>query len=145
MDPGIERVAAEVVDADVKLHIRFGPGLLESVYQLLLARDLERRGLVVEPQKAVPLEYEGMRIDVAFRPDLLVNGRLVVELKSAEKLAPVHFKQVLPYLRILRLPLGLLINFGEPTLKRGLHRVLNGYPPSTPSCDIAVCRRTPVR
>jgi len=133
MDPGIERVAAEVVDADVKLHIRFGPGLLESVYQLLLARDLERRGLVVEPQKAVPLEYEGMRIDVAFRPDLLVNGRLVVELKSVRKLAPVHFKQVVTYLRILDLPLGLLINFGEPTLKRGLHRVLNGFLPATVS------------
>ncbi len=132
VDPETERIASQVVDAAVKLHIRFGPGLLESVYQTFLAGDLARRGLEVEVHKPIPIEYAGMRVDVAFRPDLLVNGRLVVELKSVRTPAEVHFKQVSTYIRVLELPLGLLINFGEPTLKKGLHRVLNNHLHLTP-------------
>ncbi len=137
-DARIEVIAGEVVHEAVKLHIRFGPGLLESAYKTLLACALQRRGYLVEREKPVALEHEGVRISEALRVDLLIARSLVVELKSVEKLAPVHFKQVLTYLRLLELPLGLLINFGELTLKQGLHRVLNGYPPSPPSCDTEV-------
>ncbi len=133
-DPRIEVIAGEVVHEAVKLHIRYGPGLLESAYKALLAHALEKRGFGVEREKIIRLVHEGLSVP-AFRADLLVARSLVVELKSVEKLPPVCFKQVLTYLRILQLPLGLLINFGELTLKQGLHRVLNGYPPSPPSCD----------
>ena len=128
IDAGLEVIAAQVVDAAVKLHVALGPGLLESAYEVLLARVLERRGSRVQRQLAIALEYDGIRIEEAFRPDLIVGGRLVVELKSIERLAPVHFRQMLTYLRILRLPLGLLLNFGEPSLKSGLHRILNQSP-----------------
>ncbi len=137
-DARIEAIAADVVHEAVQLHMRYGPGLLESAYKALLAHALQRRGYVVEREKRVPLEHEGIRLRVAFRVDLLIARSLPVELKSVEKLPPVFFKQLLTYLRILQLPLGLLINFGELTLKQGLHRVLNGYPPSPPSCETEV-------
>ena len=108
----IEEIAGEIVDAAVGLHMHLGPGLLESAYELLLARELERRGLEVERQKVVPLEFNGIRIEDAFRVDLLVGGCVVVELKSVERLAPVHMKQALTYLRLMDLHLGFLINFG---------------------------------
>lgn len=127
-----------MVHEAVKLHIRFGPGVFESAYEALLECALQRRGLRVERQKAVALEHEGIRLAEGFRVDLLIEGCLVVELKSVEVLAPVHFKQVLTYLRVLGLPLALLINFGAPTLKEGLHRVLSGYPPLPPSCETEV-------
>jgi GxxExxY protein len=125
-----EDVAAEIVDASVKLHIRVGPGLLESVYQLLLVKELRRRGLFVEDQKDVSFEFDGEIIENGFKVDLLVNHVVVVELKSVQQLAPVHFKQVLTYVRLLNLKLGLLINFGAPVLKSGLHRVINTQAPS---------------
>ena len=121
----INTITGEIVDAAYQLHLRLGPGLLESVYESVLARVLERRGLHVERQKAVSFEFDGMQFDEAFRVDLLVDGRVVVELKSVEKLAPVHHKQVLTYLRVLDLPIGLLINFGAPKLKDGMHRIVN--------------------
>jgi GxxExxY protein len=95
---------------------------------------LERRGLKVERQKPVSFDFDGMRFDDAFRVDLLVEGSVVVELKSVETLAPVHSKQVLTYLRLLHLPVGLLINFGATTIKEGLHRIVNNYifSPSAP-------------
>ena len=125
-------ITGEIVDAAYKLHIGLGPGLLESVYEAVLARDLERRGLTVERQRAVPFEYEGMRFNEGLRVDLLVESRVVVEVKSLERLLPVHSKQVLTYLRLLKLPVGLLINFGAPRLKDGLHRIANGLAPSAP-------------
>jgi iron complex transport system substrate-binding protein len=104
--------------------------LLESVYEVVLARSLERRGYKVERQKTIRFEYDGMIFEEGFRVDLFVEDRVVVELKSVEKLAPVHGKQLLTYLRLMRLPVGLLINFGGNTLKEGLHRVVNNLPSS---------------
>jgi iron complex transport system substrate-binding protein len=129
----IEEIAGEIVDAAVGLHMHLGPGLLESAYELLLARELERRGLEVERQKVVPLEFNGIRIEDAFRVDLLVGGCVVVELKSVERLAPVHMKQALTYLRLMDLHLGFLINFGAFRLKDGLHRLALNYHPSRSS------------
>ena len=104
-----------------------GPGLLETVYKSLLAKSLERRGLVVERQKNVAFDFEGIHFDDGLRIDLLVNGLLVVELKSVEHLAPVHFKQVLTYLRLMNVPLGLLINFGCATFREGCKRIVNNH------------------
>jgi GxxExxY protein len=130
--PEIDEITGQVVDAAVKLHTRLGPGLLESVYELVLACELERRGLMVERQKPVSFDFDGILFEDAFRVDLLVEGCVVVELKSVETLAPVHSKQILTYIRLLNLPVGLLINFGAATMKEGLHRVVNSYqPPSS--------------
>ena len=110
----VEEVSAAVVDAAFHLHRDLGPGLLESVYEVVLARMLDRRGLKVERQKTVAFDFDGMHFDDGLRVDLMVEDCLVVELKSVEILAPVHPKQLLTYLRLLNLPLGLLINFGAP-------------------------------
>ncbi len=107
------------------IHKELGPGLLESVYEVVLARALERRGFQVERQKPVRFEFDGMVFEDAFRVDLLVDERVLVELKSVEKLASVHCKQLLTYLRLMKLPVGLLINFGGATLKEGLKRIVN--------------------
>jgi iron complex transport system substrate-binding protein len=126
----IDEITGEIIDAAYKLHTGLGPGLLESVYEAVLARSLQRRGLKVERQKVVAFDFDGMHFDEGLRVDLLVDDVVIVELKSVEKLAPVHWKQVLTYLRLLNLPVGLLVNFGGATLKEGLHRVVNGYVPS---------------
>lgn len=126
----LDEITGAIVDSALKMHIELGPGLLESVYEIVLARALERRGFRVERQKAIRFGYDGMTFDEGFRTDLLVEGRVVVELKSVEKLAPVHSKQVLTYLRLTNLPVGLLINFGAATLKEGLHRIVNNLPAS---------------
>jgi iron complex transport system substrate-binding protein len=120
-----DKLTGEVVDAALKLHQALGPGLLESVYEALLAKELERRGLRAARQVAVSFEYDGLAFPAAFRVDLLIESRVVVELKSVERLAPVHSKQLLTYLRLMNLPVGLLINFGAATLKEGLHRIVN--------------------
>jgi GxxExxY protein len=121
----INLITGEIVDAAYDLHTRLGPGLLESVYETVLARMLERKGRRVERQMPVSFEFDGMRFDDGFRVDLLVEGCVLVELKSVERLAPVHGKQVLTYLRLLDLPVGLLINFGAPRMNEGLHRIIN--------------------
>jgi GxxExxY protein len=118
-------ITGEIVDVAYRLHSRLGPGLLESVYETVLAGLLQDRGLQVERQKAVSFEFEGHVFDDGLRVDLFVEHAVVVELKSVEKLAPVHMKQVLTYLRLLNLPVGLLINFGADRLKDGLQRVTN--------------------
>jgi len=123
----IEELSAEVVDAAFHLHKDLGPGLLESVYEVVLAKMLENRGLAVERQKIISIQYAGLRFDEGFRADLLVEGTLLIELKSVEHLAPVHGKQVLTYLRLLDLPLGLLINFGAATFKEGIKRIVNNH------------------
>jgi GxxExxY protein len=132
MDSGkaLDDITGEIVDAAYKLHKGLGPGLLESVYEMVLARDLVRRGLTIERQKPISFDYDGLHFEGGLRLDLLIECRVVVEIKSVEVLLPVHAKQVLTYLRLLKLPVGLLINFGAPTLKEGLHRVVNGLPPS---------------
>jgi GxxExxY protein len=121
----LDDITGEIVDASIRVHQDLGPGLLESVYEAILAKVLMRRGLTVERQKPVCFEYDGISFDDGFRVDLLVEGRVVVELKSVEKVAPVHSKQLLTYLRLMNLPVGLLINFGAATLKDGLHRIVN--------------------
>lgn len=123
----IEDVVTATVDAAFHLHRRLGPGLLESVYQKVLARTLEQRGLRVERHKAVEFEFEGMRFEDGLRVDLLVEGVVIVELKSVEQLSPTHLKQLLTYLRLLHLRVGLLINFGAPTFKEGIRRVVNPH------------------
>ena len=126
----LDDITGAIVDAALKIHMELGLGLLESVYEVVLARALEKQGFDVERQKVIRFEYDGMVLEEGFRTDLLVEGRVVVELKSVEKLAPVHSKQVLTYLRLMNLPVGLLINFGAATLKEGLHRIVNNLPTS---------------
>ena len=123
----VEELARIAVDCGFHLHRDLGPGLLESAYEVLMAESLRQRGLTVERQIALPLKYNGVVVDNAFKIDLLVERSLVIELKSVERLAPVHGKQVLTYLRLMDLPLGLLMNFGQATFKDGLKRVANDY------------------
>jgi GxxExxY protein len=126
----LDDITGAVIDASIQIHKNLGPGLLESVYEVVLARDLERRGFQVERQKPIRFEYDGMVFEEGFRVDLLIDGRIVVELKSVEKLAPVYGKQLLTYLRLMQFPVGLLLNFGGETLKEGLHRVVNNLSPT---------------
>ena len=126
----LDDITGEIVDAALKIHQGLGPGLLESVYESVLSKALEKRGLKVERQKPISFVYDEMPFDDGFRVDLLVADRVVVELKSVEKLAPVHGKQLLTYLRLMNLPVGLLLNFGAATLKEGLHRIVNDLSPS---------------
>lgn len=126
----LDDITGAIVDAALRIHVDLGPGLLEAVYESVLARSLVRRGFAVERQKLVRFDYDGMVFEEGFRVDLLVEQQVVVELKSVENLAPVHPKQVLTYLRLMHLPVGLLINFGAPTLKEGLHRIVHRFDPS---------------
>jgi iron complex transport system substrate-binding protein len=126
--PELDEITGAIVDSAIKIHTNLGPGLLESVYEAILAAALEKRGFQVERQKAISFEYDGILFEEGFRADLLVAQRVVVELKSVEHLAPVHSKQLLTYLRLMHLPVGLLINFGAATLKEGLHRIVNQLP-----------------
>ena len=123
----VEQLSAVVVDTAFHLHCDLGPGLLESVYEAVLARLLQDRGLSVVRQQPVPIEFAGLRLEEGFRADLVVDGALVIELKSVEQFAPVHAKQLLTYLRLMHLPLGLLINFGAATFKDGVKRVVNSH------------------
>jgi GxxExxY protein len=129
----LDDLTGAVVDSALAIHRGLGPGLLETVYEQVLFRALERQGLRVQRQVPVRIHYEGMIFDEGFRADLLVDGRVIVELKALENLSPVHFKQLFTYLRLLDLPVGLLINFGAATLKEGLHRVVNRFPGSATS------------
>ncbi|MCO5275791.1 MAG: GxxExxY protein [Flavobacteriales bacterium] len=130
MEKDPDRLSAMVVDTAFHIHDELGPGLLESVYASVLARALQRQGLKVEREKTVVFEFDGVQFNDGLRIDLLVNDVLVVELKSVEQLAAVHFKQLLTYLRLMHLPLGLLINFGAATFKEGCRRVVNNHHPS---------------
>ena len=120
------QIAQIVVDAAFHIHKELGPGLLESVYEVVLARDLEKRGLEVIRQKVVPIIYDGINFDEGFRADIVVQDKLLIELKSLEEIAPVHKKQLLTYLRLTNKHLGLLINFGSSMIKNGIFRVANG-------------------
>ena len=130
----INEITGIIIDAAIGIHRELGPGLLESVYQSVLAAELRRRGLRVERNVAVDFEFNGMYFRDALRIDLLVEDTVIVELKSVERLAPVHPKQLLTYLRLTRRPVGLLLNFGAATLKEGIKRVVNDYqgPPLSP-------------
>ena len=126
----LDEITGAIVDSAVQIHKALGPGLLESVYEAVLARSLARRGFDVEKQKAISFECDNMLFENAFRLDLLVDGLVIVEVKSAEQLASVHSKQLLTYLRLTNRQVGLLINFGGATLKEGLRRIVNSLPPS---------------
>jgi GxxExxY protein len=120
-------VAKQILNAAFAVHTKLGPGLLESVYEVVLAYELQKRGLMAERQKPMPIMYDNIRFDEAFRSDLVVNGKVIAELKSVETLVPVHAKQLLTQLRLTGLKLGLLINFGEAHLKNGIKCVINGH------------------
>ncbi|HTB81537.1 MAG TPA: GxxExxY protein [Opitutaceae bacterium] len=121
----IERLAAQTVNAALTVHRTLGPGLLESAYQECLAIELSLAGLRLDREKILPLTYRGHSIENAYRLDLIVNGQLLVELKAIEAIQPIHRVQVTTYLKLLKLPLGLLINFNVPLIKDGITRVLN--------------------
>ena len=125
--PPTNQITADIIDASIHIHTDLGPGLFESAYEQLLAAELSRRGLCVQRQLVVPFEYKGTTIEFGFRLDLLVEGRLPVELKCTERPAPIHQRQLLTYLRLLKLPVGLLINFGGARLIDGVQRIMNGY------------------
>jgi GxxExxY protein len=119
-------LAKEIVDAAYQIHQQLGPGLLESVYEVILAHELRKRGLNVVRQLSVPIVWDGLRFDEGFRSDLVVENKVIVELKSKDKVIPVDKKQILTHLRLSDKRLGLLINFGEELIKNGISRVVNG-------------------
>jgi GxxExxY protein len=118
-------IAKVIVDAAYQIHVRLGPGLLESVYQEVLVYELRKRGLHVLPKEPVPIVYDDLKFDKGFEADLIVEHKVIVELKSVEVVHPVHKKQLLTYLRLTDRRLGLLINFGESLIKDGISRVAN--------------------
>jgi GxxExxY protein len=121
-------IARQIVDAAYKVHTGLGPGLLESVYEVVLAKELERRGMAVERQRPIPVHYDGLDFEEGFRADLVIEDKVIIELKSVDALADVHKKQLLTYLRLADKRLGLLINFGGSRIKEGITRVVNGLP-----------------
>ena len=129
----LDDVTGAIIHAALQVHRGLGPGLLESVYEAILGGLLSQQGLHVARQHSMPVDFAGMRFDEGFRVDLLVERCVIVELKSVQRLAPVHGKQLLTYLRLADLRVGLLINFGAGTFKEGLHRVVNDLPRSPAS------------
>jgi iron complex transport system substrate-binding protein len=127
----LEAVAKACVDRGFRLHRDLGPGLLESVYETLLFEGLRRDGFQVLRQQPVAVEHDGILIENGFRFDLLVEDKLLIEIKSTERHAPVHAKQLLTYLRLMNLRLGLLMNFGLATFKEGTSRLINDYVPAS--------------
>ena len=125
--PALEELAATAVDCGFHIHKELGPGLLESVYEMLLAEAIRQRGFTVLQQRSVPVSFRGITFTDAFRADLIVEDSLIIEVKSVERNAPVHAKQLLTYLRLMKQPLGLLMNFGCDTFRDGVKRVVNGH------------------
>jgi GxxExxY protein len=118
-------IAKVIVDVAYQIHMRLGPGLLESVYEAVMLYEIRKRGLQVDAQVPIPVAWETVKLEVGFRADLIVERKVVVELKSVEQIAPVHKKQLLTYLRLADYRLGLLINFGAALIKNGISRVVN--------------------
>ena len=121
-------IATAIVDSAYKIHKAIGPGLLESAYEAILKYELEKRGHIVLSQVPIPVVYESVHLDMRFRADLIVDNLVILELKSMEKIAPIHKKQLMTYLRFSGKRLGLLINFGEELIKNGITRIVNGLP-----------------
>ena len=121
----IETLASSAIDASVGVHRELGPGLLESVYEQCLLHELTARGISTKTQVSVPVSYRGLHLETGFRADLILDDALLIELKAVESLLPVHQAQIITYLKLTRLPLGLLINFNVPLLKDGLHRFIH--------------------
>ena len=122
----LNHITGEIIAGSMEDHSRLGPGLLEVVYQTCLVHELRKRGLRVEPNVSLPIFYDGMRLDAGFRLDLLVEGEVIVELKSVERLHPVHQAQLFSYLKLRESRVGLLINFNVVHLKDGITRMVNG-------------------
>ena len=118
-------IAQHIVDTAFKIHSQLGPGLMESVYETVLSHELTKRSLTIERQKPIKIRYDGLEFNEGFRIDILVEQRVIVELKSVETVSPVHKKQLLTYLRLADKRLGLLINFGEALIKNGIFRLVN--------------------
>jgi GxxExxY protein len=118
-------IAKIVVDCCFKIHTTLGPGLFESIYEETLVYELQKRGLKIERQKGIPVFYDEVKMELGFRADIIVENKVILELKSQELLAPVNSKQLLTYLKVTGLKLGLLINFGEALIKNGIHRIVN--------------------
>jgi len=125
-------IAKVIVDVAYQIHMRLGPGLLESVYEAVMLYEIRKRGLQVDAQVPIPVVWETVKLEVGFRADLIVERKIVVELKSVEQIAPVHKKQLLTYLRLADCKLGFLINFGAELIKNGISRVVNNLPDSAP-------------
>ena len=123
--PDVEKLATLAVDAAFSVHTELGPGLLESAYQACFTHELGLRGVSYQKELPVPLNYKGIRIEVGFRADVLIEQKLLIELKAVEQLLPVHKAQVITCLKQMRLPLGLMINFNEVLIKHGIQRILN--------------------
>lgn len=119
-------ITGAILDCSIQIHRELGPGLFESVYEEVLTYELEKRGFEVERQRGVEVEWDGQNMGLGFRADLVVNAKVIIELKSIEKLQPVHFKQLQTYLKLTNIRVGILINFNEALLKNGFHRVANG-------------------
>ena len=118
-------ISAIVVDVCYKMHVKLGPGLLESVYETILFYELTKKGLFVERQKTLPVVWDEIKLDIGFRTDLIIDNKLILEIKSIEKITEVHAKQIMTYLKITKMKLGLLINFNVPLIKFGITRVVN--------------------
>jgi GxxExxY protein len=131
--PDIEDVVSIAIDCGFHLHKELGPGVLESVYEAVLAARLKKCGLSVERQKALPILFDGVSLAEGFRVDLLVDGQLIIEVKSVERLSPLHSKQLLTYIRLANQPVGLLMNFGSETFREGVRRIVNGAVERDPS------------
>src|SRR6185295_15284090 len=123
------QIAAAIVDAAYKIHTTLGPGLLESVYEATLEYELKKRGLSIRQQVGLPVNYEGLKLEIGYRVDLIVGDKVIIEIKSVEAVAVVHKMQLLTYLRLANLRLGLLINFNVERIRDGIHRVVNGLGP----------------
>ena len=119
-------ISAAIIDHSIKIHQALGPGLLETVYHRILAYELRKNGFDVQTEVPIPVIWDGHKIDEGFRADLIINNLVLIELKSVEYILKVHQKQTLTYLKLANLQLGLLINFGSPLLKDGIHRIVNG-------------------
>ena len=126
-----DQIGREVVDTAVQIHRGLGHGLLESVYEAVLAYELRKRGLEVDRQVVIPLEYQGLKFEEGFRADLLVERKVIIEIKCAERLSNAHRKQLLTYLRLANLKLGYLLNFGEVLMKDGIVRTAYHLPEQT--------------
>ena len=120
-----ENLTREIIGAAIEVHRELGPGLLESIYEACLCRELALRGIAFQFQRPLPLEYKGIRLDCGYRPDLLVAGLVIVEIKSVQALAPIHEAQLLTYLKLTGIKVGLLINFNVVVLKTGLKRLVH--------------------
>jgi len=118
-------ISAIVVDICYKIHVKLGPGLLESVYETILYYELIKMGLVVERQKPLPVVWDEITLEIGFRTDLIIENKLILEIKSIEKITEVHAKQIMTYLKITKMKLGLLINFNVPLIKFGITRIVN--------------------